>query len=307
MAIATTPLFSRISGSAGSVDFRTRRNGKIEIGKKRIPSNPQSTEQQNTRNAYGRLHELWQNAAWIDKEQYENIAAAYDISAWNAFLMRHLSTMRLNPAAYWPFVEGTNNTLHDFTVNENHGIISGAIWKTTNKFSIPALWFDGIDDRITIPSSPSLLLTSGGTLNVGYSPDISHSAEPPSWIDPIVTKSLNYQIGWEGWTDGIGYGFFTDAAVWKAGGFVFPTTAGNSYKISTQYDGLNLRGYANGTLKKTNNIGAFTINQTNSDFLMGVNILYFNGLMMDVVLFDYPILTNAESNLYQKFKKFYGT
>jgi hypothetical protein len=159
MAIGTTPLFSELSGSCGPVDFRTRRNNKIEIGKKRIPANPQSTEQTNTRNAYGRLHELWQNADWIDKTQYENMAAEYNISTWNAFLKKHLPVMRYAPIAYYGLAETSGIIAHDFSQNNAHCNLSGVSWDVFGPYDLSRLSLDGIDDTFTMENEPLFDLT----------------------------------------------------------------------------------------------------------------------------------------------------
>ena len=160
MAIATTPLFNQISGSAGPVDFRTRRNGKIEIGKKRIPSNPQSTRQLEVRAGYGRLHELWQNASYIDKAQYERLGQLYNVSAWNAFLMRHQSAMSAAPVASWSMAESSGLDLHDLTTNKINGTIYGAVWDTTGPADLSILSYDGIDDFVNCGTNPLLNFTT---------------------------------------------------------------------------------------------------------------------------------------------------
>lgn len=153
MAIGTTPLFSKISGSVGPVDYRTRRNGKIEIGKKRIPANPQSTRQLEVRTAYGRLFELWENEVWVNKQQYADIAEPQKIAAWNAWQQVHIPSMNYNPVAYWGGVEGSTNTLHDITKNNNSGNISGATWEQL-KSGLWVLSYDGIDDVTTVSPDP---------------------------------------------------------------------------------------------------------------------------------------------------------
>jgi len=52
--------------------------------------------------------------------------------------------------AYWSFDEGSGNTLHDLSGNENHGTIYGAVW--TGGKSGNALYFDGDDDYVEIPA-----------------------------------------------------------------------------------------------------------------------------------------------------------
>jgi len=55
---------------------------------------------------------------------------------------------------YWSFDEGSGTTAHDSSGNHNDGTIYGANW-TDGKFG-KALSFDGNDDNVTVPGSPSL-------------------------------------------------------------------------------------------------------------------------------------------------------
>lgn len=305
MAIATTTLFNEIHGSAGSVDFRTRRNGKIEIGKKRIPSNPQSTEQQNTRNAYGRLHELWQNAAWIDKTQYENIATAYDISAWNAFIMRHLPIMRLNPVAYWPFVENTGTILHDFTTNYNHGTIHGATWETSGKYDIPRLYFDGIDDFVDCHNDPSLNITNTITIIAG----IQTKNMPPGhsiWRG-IIMKG-DYLIG-----QPYHISFQTVNALYF-GVSVLPTTVNFPFLeddvwhlIEGTYNGSQLNIYMDNILKNSAPAVGL-INTTAESLWIGAQPSldrYFKGPITEAHIHSPSLTLTQSTSLYNSIKKFY--
>lgn len=58
--------------------------------------------------------------------------------------------------AYWKFDEGVGNVAYDSSGNGNDGTIYGAIW--VDGIEGKALQFNGIDDYIEIPSSPSLNL-----------------------------------------------------------------------------------------------------------------------------------------------------
>jgi hypothetical protein len=215
MAIGTTPLFSKISGSAGPVDFRTRRNGKIEIGKKRIPANPQSTRQLEVRAGYGRLHELWQNAPWIDKNPINSNAKLDKLSSWNEWLKYHLPIMSLDPAFYWPCVEGTNNTVHNITKNISDGTIYGMLWNQLNS-KLWSLYSDGIDDGVIMADNPlhslnneltiklwiyprtqtdnySLVFHKGGYGNGGF------VAQNSTVGTDKILFGIGSNVGWSGW------------------------------------------------------------------------------------------------------------
>lgn len=74
--------------------------------------------------------------------------------------------------AAYSFNEGSGTTVTDSSGNGNHGTISGADW-TTNGRSGSALYFggnDGNNDRVTIPASTSLDLTTNMTLEAWVYP-----------------------------------------------------------------------------------------------------------------------------------------
>lgn len=306
MAIGTTPLFSELSGSCGPVDFRTRRNGKIEIGKKRIPANPQSTEQLNTRNAYGRLHELWQNAAWIDKEQYNNIAAEYKISPWNAFLMRHLPIMRLNPVCYIPTVENTGLTTHDFTSNEIDGTLSGATWTQLTPYEIPVINYDGIDDETLLPSTNLLRLGNKGTIRAlviansfPQSINIIYTSTGGGDINKapyLFVNNLGRLIGYLGGASA--QGIATDI-------YLSPNIL---HFISMSWDGLNVWFTCNSEFYQT---AQTVVNQFTGDFKIGNYLVtapprIWTGMIKDLGILDTPLSRTTLDHLYKHERKFYG-
>lgn len=58
--------------------------------------------------------------------------------------------------AYWSFDEQTGDILHDFSNNNNHGVINGPTWKD-NGISNGALLFNGINDFISLNDFTSSL------------------------------------------------------------------------------------------------------------------------------------------------------
>jgi hypothetical protein len=93
-----------------------------------------------------------------------------------------------NTIALWHFNEGSGTTVYDATTNNNDGTINvnGANW-TTGKFG-DCLDFDGVDDYVELPDSPSLSITG---------PEITLEA----WVNPIfgqqgtiVHKDWHYSL-----------------------------------------------------------------------------------------------------------------
>ena len=123
-----------------------------------IPRYTRTQAQDNVRSGYQRLCHIWKTANWIDKTVYELFAKKYSLTTFNTFLKFNQCFMNKKPAAYWSFDEGEGTTLHDLTKNENHGSIVGASWQTLPSGK-HVLSFDGVDDYVKIPDSPSLDLT----------------------------------------------------------------------------------------------------------------------------------------------------
>jgi hypothetical protein len=75
---------------------------------------------------------------------------------------RELSVEPGSTAGLWHFNEGTGATAADATANGNTGTVSGAAW-TTGRFG-SALAFDGVEDYVEMPDSPSLDITGAVTI-----------------------------------------------------------------------------------------------------------------------------------------------
>jgi hypothetical protein len=72
------------------------------------------------------------------------------------------------PIAHWKFDEGEGNIAYDSSGNGNNGTIYGAQW-VQGKFA-SALSFDGVDDYVEVPNSPSLNPTNEITVEAWFYP-----------------------------------------------------------------------------------------------------------------------------------------
>ena len=71
--------------------------------------------------------------------------------------------------AYWKFDEGSGTTVADSSGNGNTGtLVNGPLWTAGRVGN--ALFFDGIDDNVTVPDSNSLDLSSSFTLSAWVNP-----------------------------------------------------------------------------------------------------------------------------------------
>ena len=93
-----------------------------------------------------------------------------------------------NLVAYWKFDEGSGTTAADSSGNGNTGtLINGPLW-TAGKAG-NALYFDGIDDNVTVLDSASLHLSSAFTLSAWVNPAATFTD-----YRAIVTKNPPYYL-----------------------------------------------------------------------------------------------------------------
>jgi hypothetical protein len=87
------------------------------------------------------------------------------------FFSRYIQApLDMYTAGLWHFDEGTGLIVHDETTNDNDGTLHGAYWLSgptwvDGPFG-KALQFDGVDDHIVVPDSPSLHITGGLTIEL---------------------------------------------------------------------------------------------------------------------------------------------
>jgi len=84
------------------------------------------------------------------------------------------SSARIDPATcvgVWLFDKGSGNTAFDSSENGNDGTIMGNPGWVDGKFNSKALSFDGTDDYVQIPDSPSFTTPTGLTVAVWIKPE----------------------------------------------------------------------------------------------------------------------------------------
>ncbi|RLF66947.1 MAG: hypothetical protein DRN30_01115 [Thermoplasmata archaeon] len=79
------PLFTELHGKVKSLEFRTRRNGLIEISARRKPKQPETEKQKAVKRAYGRIYQMWTQLSDEEKEYYNQLGKKEGLSGWNVF------------------------------------------------------------------------------------------------------------------------------------------------------------------------------------------------------------------------------
>lgn len=155
------------------------------------------------------------------------------------------NTLSQDLVAHWNFNEGSGSIAHDTSGNNNNGTINGPAW--TNGIEGSALRFDGIDDYVEIPHSPSLSFTNVISIvlwlkmNSGYGGGhvISKCASGGA-TQILVSISL------------VGSEYYAAFGIAASNDIILQGTKQLYpdiwYHIAGVYDGTNMNLYVNGTL-----------------------------------------------------------
>jgi glucose/arabinose dehydrogenase/PKD repeat protein len=223
--------------------------------------------------------------SWSDGgAQTHNIVAPATATTYTAHYQRAVSP----PVAAYGFDEPTGTTMTDASGRGNNGTRSGATPTVAGRFG-GALSFDGVDDRVTVPDSDSLDLTTGMTLE--------------AWVRPAalgsVWRTTHFKVRTGG--GGLVYGQYahnrtslvpiSEALI--AGGLRNvsgpPALPLNQWShLATTYDGSTMRMYVNGTLAGSTLVSG-AITTSTGELWIGGNPIWaewFSGLIDEVRVYD---------------------
>jgi PKD repeat protein len=192
--------------------------------------------------------------------------------------------------AAFSFNEGNGNTATDTSSRGNQGQIFGATWTSDGKYG-SALSFDGINDWVTLPITPSLTLSTGMTLE--------------AWVYPTALSGWRTVILQE-LPDGLAYALYahddvshpsvhvhTDAEVAAAGEASLPLNTWSH--LAGTYDGTTLRLYVNGIEVRQQEVSGDIVTTGRVVRLGGNSVWgeFFEGSIDEVRIYD-RVLTAAE-------------
>lgn len=95
MAVVKSDVFKIICGKLKMLEFRYRKNKKIELSMKRIPRYTRTQAQDQIRTRYGQLVEQWKKLPESEKQRYNELARRYAISGWNYYVMINMAVQPL--------------------------------------------------------------------------------------------------------------------------------------------------------------------------------------------------------------------
>jgi Concanavalin A-like lectin/glucanases superfamily len=208
----------------------------------------------------------------------------------------------LGLAGHWRFDENANVNVRDCTVKGNHGTIrkgsnfnpaathDAPIW-TTSGLAGAALKFNGVDEWVEIPASPSLP-AQGFAAGVSISAWVRPDTHPDGYAvavrrGAISSNDDHYMLGLQKGRVAGGIHFFNTIS-----DFVVPV--GQWTHIAMTYDSFALRLFANGNMVAKEDIGwPLSADTTPVTIGAGINWLavgdFFHGLIDEVRLYDFAL------------------
>ncbi len=199
--------------------------------------------------------------------------------------------------AYWKFDEGSGSTAADSSGNGNNGtLVNGPVWTAGRVGN--ALYFDGIDDNVTVPDSASLHLSSAFTLSAWVNPAATFTD-----YRSIVTKNPPYYLyASSSWfcPDGSPLGgFSTDVInpVCQSSPLITNTWT----NLAVTYNGSTLTLYRNGVAVANSNVSA-TLSPTTLNLQIGGSQFgeYFKGIIDEVRVYNKALSAAEIQTIYQQ-------
>lgn len=293
MAKPKSPLLSlEAHGTIGDTLTFQKRGLAPLVRKKPIPANPKSLPQIYQRWLYEDYAYLWTQQSQANHQLYATAGSRFHLTGyqyWLKFMLTHLP----NIAGWWKLDEKSGTITYDSSRNLNHGTIFGA--SPTTGIVDGALYFDGLNDRVTLPNTPSFhtAFNSSWTLEFTFTKHVlgimAQLFDKPftSHISPWYQFKVFCQAN-----NAILAIIYNTAASYYLGP-VYPTwyaTADTPYHIAVSADiqAPYLKLYINGKLESQDltSIGTYTNFNTGATLgrLHNVATYHHNGLIDNAIL-----------------------
>jgi len=156
------------------------------------------------------------------------------------FIISSISALNAdsNTVALWNLDEGSGVNIVDSTGNGNNGILNGGTIWTNNSVSGFALWFDGVNDYVSITKTSFLDVLNEVTLEASikrtsYTDGMIFSRNGPYYL-AVRNNTISGGVFAGSWWEELSGNTFLEQGVW--------------YDLKLTYDGENLDLYVNDIL-----------------------------------------------------------
>ena len=239
-------------GTLGDAITFQKRNQDTIVREKPIPAYRRTLPQVYQRWLYEDYAYLWTQQTASTRQEYTSAGSRWHLTGFQYWMKYHLTNLP-DRAGMWHLDEKAGAFARDFSKNANHGTIIGAT--PTDGVIDGAYYFDGLNDTIQVPTSPSIRLQAPFTLEIAIKPDVWQANDTilaiGTFAGPVFTGYILITTA-GGMDFGVGYG-----TGYKALHTVY--TSLDWTLFHALWDGTILYLYANGVYLNERNIGTQTI------------------------------------------------
>ena len=192
MAKTKTPFLSLGSqGTVGGVLTSQKRGGDTILRRTPRPTDPYSLRQAYQRWDYRDYAYLWTLLSNSEKQIYRTRGSRYHITGFSQYMREQLKTLP-DLLGRWHLDELSGATAYDSSKQTNNGTIIGAS-PTTGRIA-GAYYFDGLNDKVLLPSLPLFDLPAQATIEFFYT---FQESVPAITNYYIFQYGRTNQYGWE--------------------------------------------------------------------------------------------------------------
>ena len=195
---------------------------------------------------------------------------------------------------------GTGTVWTDISGNGNNGTLTnGPTYNSANNGSIV---FDGVNDYIQMAVNTNQLVSTNVTISVWFNTDINTQQMMIGNADTSNTRfyvSINNRSG----VLVCHWGFGSQQNTSSSNAII---SVSNWYNYIVTYDGSTVKGYLNGVLKDTTNIGLQVYGNNNLRIANWTDMFYFKGKIPTLQIYNRPLSSTEVLQNYNALKSRYG-
>lgn len=233
-----------------------------------------------------------------------NPPASVNINITRELLFSHLSISDVAPynslVAYWSFDKDSTTTSYDLTSNNNDGTYSGAVSNSSSGIYNNGVYFDGINDVITVANSNSLNLSYNLSISLWVNiADTTATRNKTMIAKGGVTANPQYVLDFISGSKFAFYGYQTTNAIG-----ITDASSGITPVVNQWYHVVGVKNetgfyiYVNGTLDRSSIINANLTYNTETLTIGRRNTVYFNGTIDDVMIFNKALTPEQITAIY---------